>query len=181
MYFRSVQWQNIFYLFADCRSGAYGPGCTQVFSCLNLLQLYGWCSYSEEQEDSLLVFTFGKCSPNISVFVFSDKGKDSSFSGAIFSLFFIVFLIIYALAAGVCNSFVFVVHNYSLETCIIIVAIYFENTMYQVCGHCKQGTTCDRVTGVCPNGCQAGYTNDHCKLSLQLPAYLHVCRQFSQR
>ena len=31
------------------------------------------------------------------------------------------------------------------------------------CGNCKSGDVCDRVTGHCPDGCQAGWWTDMCK------------------
>lgn len=30
------------------------------------------------------------------------------------------------------------------------------------CGHCKDMVQCNHVDGVCPNGCEPGYTQDNC-------------------
>ena len=34
----------------------------------------------------------------------------------------------------------------------------------QSCGKCSGGVQCDHVTGICPNGCDAGMYGDRCDL-----------------
>ena len=40
------------------------------------------------------------------------------------------------------------------------------------CGHCKDGSTCDRLIGTCPNGCDPGWTGLLCANSKLLLACL---------
>lgn len=40
---------------------------------------------------------------------------------------------------------------------------YGTGCMFE-CGHCKNSTTCDSVTGFCLEGCQEGWAGYKCKI-----------------
>ena len=40
-----------------------------------------------------------------------------------------------------------------------------------VCGHCKAGTFCEDVSGICPDGCSAGYEGDICDQGIHISLY----------
>lgn len=50
---------------------------------------------------------------------------------------------------------------YYLNFCFVI-GWYGENCNRRCTGHCKDGTTCNHVTGQCNEGCDAGWTGFMC-------------------
>ena len=58
-------------------------------------------------------------------------------------------------------------HLLLLLTCLTILITECESGRYGQncgtrCGHCKNGSSCDRLIGTCPDGCDPGWTGLLC-------------------
>lgn len=40
---------------------------------------------------------------------------------------------------------------------------YYDNMCRSVCGHCKNGETCDKYNGTCLNGCEPNFKTPFCQ------------------
>ena len=51
---------------------------------------------------------------------------------------------------------------------------FYNNTCTAKCGHCKDGKTCDKITGSCPDACMSNFQEPLCQGKLFLCLFFQI-------